>query len=94
MQGSPGLRLGPFLFLLYINDIAEKFISLSRLFADDTSMSARSHSNDELKETLNHDLSELIEFSFSNLLTLASRRTLPSIFGVKCKNCSAGTSIC
>ena len=28
------------------------------------------------------------------LLTLASRGTLPSVFGVKCKSCSAGTSIC
>ena len=58
-----GSVLGPFLFLLYINDIVENLISLSRLFADDTSMSASSHSNDELKETLNHDLSELIEWS-------------------------------
>ena len=58
-----GSVLGPFLFLLYINDIVENLISLSRLFADDTSMSASSHSNDELKVTLNHDLSELIEWS-------------------------------
>ena len=28
------------------------------------------------------------------LLTLASRGTLLSVFGVKCKGCSAGTSIC
>jgi hypothetical protein len=29
--------LGPLLFLVYINDIGEKLLSLSRLFADDTS---------------------------------------------------------
>ena len=33
-------------------------------------------------------------FQYFYLLTLASRGTWPSIFGVKCKSCSAGTSIC
>ena len=33
-------------------------------------------------------------FKHFYLLTLASRGTLPSVFGVKCISCSAGTSIC
>ena len=32
------LVLGSLIFLIYINDIGEKLISLSRLFADDTSL--------------------------------------------------------
>ena len=33
-------------------------------------------------------------FKHFYLLTLASRGTLPSVFGVKCKSCYAETSIC
>ena len=33
-------------------------------------------------------------FLLVTYVTLASRGTLPSVFGVKCKSCSAGTSIC
>jgi hypothetical protein len=33
--------LEPLLFLIYINDIGEKLLSLSRLFADDTSQNKK-----------------------------------------------------
>jgi hypothetical protein len=36
--------LGPLLFLLYVNDIADNLLSLTRLFADDTSLSYSSQS--------------------------------------------------
>ena len=39
-------------------------------------------------------LSGMHIFKHFYLLTLVSRGTLPSVFGVKCKSCSAGTSIC
>ena len=35
---SQGSVLGPFLFLIYVNDIAENLLSLVRLFADDKSL--------------------------------------------------------
>ena len=33
-----GSVLGPLLFLIYVNDIAESVLSLTRLFADDSSL--------------------------------------------------------
>ena len=58
-----GSVLGPLLFLIFINDIADKLLSISRLFADDTSMSATSQDKTELETILNTDLSTLLQWS-------------------------------
>ena len=58
-----GSVLGPLLFLIFINDIADKLLSISRLFADDTSMSATSQDKNELKTILNTDLNTLFQWS-------------------------------
>ena len=44
------------MFLIFINDIADNVLSISRLFADDTSMSASSQNNDDIKAKLDIDL--------------------------------------
>ena len=54
-----GSVLGPLLFILYINDIAENLISLSRLFADDTSFSYSSRDELQIQIVIDHDLKEL-----------------------------------
>jgi hypothetical protein len=55
--------LGPLMFLIYINDIREKLISLSRLFVDETSLGYSSQSVDQIKTVINHDLLELNAWS-------------------------------
>ena len=56
---SQGSVLGHLLFLIGINDIGEKLLSLSRLFADDTSLSYSSQNVVEIENVINHDLCEL-----------------------------------
>ena len=54
---------GPLLFLVYINDIGDKILSLSRLFADDTSLGYASQDEAQIKYVINHDLHELGDWS-------------------------------
>ena len=64
LLGSPKEPvLGPLLFLVYINDIGDKLLSLSRLFADDTSLGYASQDEDQIKYVINHDLHELGDWS-------------------------------
>ena len=53
LQGS--VR-GPLLFLIYVNDIAEALLNLTRLFADDSSLFCSAASIADLQGIINHDL--------------------------------------
>ena len=64
LGGVPqGSGLGPLLFIIYINDIADKLASLTRLFADDTSFNCSHSDGTEIQSIINHDLKELDEWS-------------------------------
>jgi hypothetical protein len=64
LGGVPqGSVLKPLLFIIYINDIADKLTSLTRLFADDTSFNCSHSDGTEIQSIINHDLKELDEWS-------------------------------
>ena len=51
-----GSVLGPLFFLVYVNDIIDNLLSITRLFADDTSLAFTSSNLADLEGILNHDL--------------------------------------
>jgi hypothetical protein len=51
-----GSILGPLFFLIYVNDIANNLLSVTRLFADDTSLAQTTSNIDDLEGLLNFDL--------------------------------------
>ena len=60
--------LGPLLFLVYVNDIAENLLSLVRLFADDSSLFFSATNLKDTEGVINHDLSLISEWSKSGRL--------------------------
>ena len=65
-----GSVLGPFLFLIFINDIADNLISVALLFADDTSKRINN-----IERTLNSDLDKINEWSNKWLINFNPSKT-------------------
>ena len=65
-----GSVLGPVLFLVFVNAITENLVSISRLFADDTSLACTTSNIDYLAGILNHDLRVISQWSKQSLVTL------------------------
>ena len=64
-----GSVLGPLLFLVYINDIAEHLLSLTRLFADDSSLFYSAAHIDDIAGIINHDMQLLSNWARQWLVT-------------------------
>lgn len=75
-----GSVLGPLLFIIYINDIAENLLSLCRLFADDTSFSCSGQDGLHVKNVIDHDLEVLDEWSRKWLMSFNPEKTEIMIF--------------
>ena len=58
-----GSKLGPILFLIYINDITKDIESDILIFADDTSLLASGKTVEKTAEILNRDLKKISEWA-------------------------------
>jgi hypothetical protein len=75
-SGVPqGSALGPLLFLIYVNDIAENLLSVTRLFADDSSLSVSSNDLNYIESTLYSDLEKMNEWSKQWLIKFNPNKT-------------------
>ena len=67
--------LGPLFFLIFVNDITENLVSISRLFADDISLACTTANVNDLEELLNHDLNIINQWSKQWLVTFNPAKT-------------------
>ena len=88
-----GSVLGPLMFLIYVNDIADSLMSITRIFADDTSLSSSSKDIDEIKINLESDLDKIHDWSVKwkvdfnpNKTELLFIGSCPENFAVKFNN--------
>ena len=75
-----GSVLGPLLFLLYINDIADEIQGLTRLFADDTSVGNTSSNTLSIVTKTNLDLSKIRNWAKTWLVKFNPNKTDIVIF--------------
>ena len=75
-----GSVLGPLLFLLYINDLAQATSFAAFLFADDTTLQSSSQNISDLIISANRELEKVSLWIQSNKLTLNASKTKYMIF--------------
>ena len=82
--GAPqGSVLGPLLFLIYINDIAESLLSITRLFADDSSLFYSASNIYDIEGIINHDLQILVAWAKRWLINFNPAKTEAVLFILK-----------
>ena len=78
-----GSVLGPLLFLIYVNDITDSLLSLSRLYADDSSLYCSCSSLQDLEGLLNHDLRQISVWAKQWLVNFNPSKTEAILFSLK-----------
>ena len=58
-----GSVLGPLLFLIFVNDISDLLLSLTRIFADDSSLLCSAASIPDIEGNINHDFRILVAWA-------------------------------
>ena len=72
--------LGPLLFLVYVNDISEHLLSLTRLFADDSSLFVSATNINDIEGILNHDLAIITNWAKMWLVKFNPSKTEAILF--------------
>ena len=78
-----GSVLGPLLFLVYINDISESLLSLTRLFADDSSLFYSATNIKDIEGIINHDLRILVSWAAQWLINFNPLKTEAMLFTLR-----------
>ena len=78
-----GSVLGPLLFLVYINDIANQLLILTRLFADDSSLFYAATRLSDIAGIINHDLIMLSNWAIQWLVKFNPLKTEAVLFTLK-----------
>ena len=78
-----GSVLGPLLFLVYVNDIAENLLSLVRLFADDSSLFFSATNLRDIEGIINHDLVLISAWAKKWLVDFNPIKTVAIIFTLR-----------
>ena len=81
-----GSRLGPLLFIVYMNDIIEEIESDILIFADDTSLFSTGSDPVETAKQLNRDLEKIQKWGDKWKVTFNAKKTKEMIFSSKCLN--------
>ena len=84
--GATGVCSWTSFFLVYINDIAEHLLSLTRLFADDSSLFYSAAHIDDIAGIINHDMQLLSNWARQWLVTFNPLKTEAVLFTLKKMN--------
>ena len=75
--------MGPLLFLVYVNDIADNLLSLVRLFADDSSLFFSASNLWDIEGVINHDLALISAWAMKWLVDFNPIKTVAMLFTLR-----------